>query len=246
MSISVIIPYTKGEKLRQRALHRLFWCIEDQTYKDFELLLCEVVFGDEKNTYPYFVDKHIILKDRTPFNKSWCVNVAVKQASHKDMIIIDADMQFGGDYFQKISDFIKDRKFFVAYDTVRLLKGRDNINERLGKASDIKAAAHVWYCNKDFYWEIGGMNEKYEGYGAEDTDMWRRAAHVLGGVDCMEYQLVHSYHHWHPKDSNFPLNNRRVELFDETMRDVGAEIRRLKTLNLGGATPWVPNAEKKI
>jgi predicted glycosyltransferase involved in capsule biosynthesis len=105
-----------------------------------------------------------------------------------------------------------------------MLAGRDEITERQVDAHAMKAAAHTWFVQKDFYWKIGGMNEKYFGYGAEDQDFWERGMHVEKCVPNMYYTLKHTYHHFHPKNSSYPLNDRRVALKEETMQWIDKEI----------------------
>lgn len=237
--LSVIIPYTMGDDTRQSALCHLMGCIKRQTFKNYELILAEVVCDPVLGMACCRGDNHIILRQPRPFNKSWCVNVAVRQSQFDRILVLDADIQFEEDYFQKIFDFSQDNKnelFFNGFSSVRLQKGRDNLEERIGYPTDIKAAAISWYATKSFFWSIGGMNEKYYGYGAEDQDIWERARYKMNyynTVPSMPYEIIHTYHHWHPKESNFPLNERRVYLLNETLKDVNAEIERLKT-NLGG------------
>jgi len=243
MRISVIIPYTKGDSERQYGLLEMMECIKKQTYRDFEVIFCEVTRDGTSIYMPAAVDQKLLLKHDGLFNKCWAVNCAVRKAKNDFLLILDADTIFKEDYFQKIVDFYKEFKnpFFVAYESVHFRTGRDEPTKRSLKSTYIRAAAHAWCCTKEFFWKIGGMNEKYEGYGAEDQDFWERAKHVDGVVMNMEYDIEHAYHNWHPRDSNFPLNPKRVPLLYETKRDPGAEIEKLKAIaeHLGGDKPYV-------
>ena len=237
--ISVIIPYTRGDEGREKNLLTLIDNIKKQTYKDYELILVEQLF--DKPTELDIKDcNHICISysENDKFNKSWAINVGVRNSKYNSLLVIDADMVFGNDYFQKIVDFSKDHpKFFMGYSKIHCETGRDNPEKRVHVQTYLKAAGGVWYADKDFFWSIGGMNETYFGYGAEDNDFWQRANNVLGLVDGVQYEITHAYHHWHPIASHFPLNKERVEKFNIVMHDLDGAIRKLKEYKLGGEFP---------
>lgn len=239
MKMSVIIPFTKGDKERQEGLEAMLQCIKRQTFRDFELILAEMTRDGTTVYLPYKPDNHIVLKHDGIFNKSWVCNVAVKQAKHDFLLFLDADTLFYDDYFQAIAEYYEQYKneFFLPWKQCRMLAGRDEPTERIVDAMYLQGAAHAWCVTKDFYWKIGGMNEKYFGYGAEDQDFYERARHFLKVIFQMDVILSHTYHHFHPKDSAFPLNPRRVDLIEETRRSIEDEIRKLKGLELGGLEP---------
>ena len=96
--LSVIIPYTHGDELREQAYFRLRQCIQAQTMQDFEVIIVEQDMG---NIPPYFFTNNqriIVVKDpqSRPFNKSWLVNIGVKNASSNNILVVDADGWLGG------------------------------------------------------------------------------------------------------------------------------------------------------
>lgn len=237
--ISVIIPYTKGDEIREANLHQLIGNIKKQTYEDYELIIVEQLF-DKKSDLNVENSNHICISysGNNKFNKSWAINVGVRNSNHNGLLVIDADMVFGDDYFQKIVDFAKDNpKFFMGYSKLHCETGRDNPEKRVHDQTYLKAAGGVWYCDKEFFWSIGGMNETYFGYGAEDNDLWRRANSILGLIPGLQYEVIHAYHHWHAEDSHFPLNKERVEKFNIVMHDLSGAIKKLKQYKLGGDAP---------
>lgn len=239
MSFSVIIPWTDGDSTRREGLYALFECIKRQTFRDFEFIVVEMTNNGVVTYLPYKPDNHIVLKYDGLFNKSWVCNVAAKQAKHELLLFIDADTLFDNDYFQIIHEFYDKYKneFFLPWKQCRMLAGRDEPTERMVDAMYLQGAAHVWAVTKEFYWRIGGMNEKYFGYGAEDLDFFERAKHLLKIIFNMEIIISHSYHHFHPKDSAFPLNARRVDLLEETRRNYELEIEKLRRLGGGKEEP---------
>jgi predicted glycosyltransferase involved in capsule biosynthesis len=216
--LSVIVPYCKGDETRQKAVEILKEHIEKQSYKNYERSIAEEVFTSEAQV----------------FNKSWCINKAVKRAKSDAILVLDADIQFDKNYFQKVVDFSEEcPAFFQGYKNIILSKGRDNPEERIKNFQEVKAAGGAWFVDRNFFWEVGGMNESYFGYGAEDQDFWTRAEFMLGEVRSVDADIIHTYHHWHPPNSNFPLNPNRVKFFDRTLEDPLRTINTLKLLELG-------------
>jgi len=236
--ISIIIPFAYCDSSRQKAAILTIECLEQQEFKDFELIVSEEVYGN-RPLFPYEVDNHIVLSgDDRPFNKSWCINSAVKKAKTNNLLVLDADIKFSNDYLRKFFDNIKKHpKFFMGWNRIILEKGRDNPHGRIGTLDIHKAAGGCWYINKDFFWSLGGMNEKYFGHGAEDNDIWERINYIIKERPFLEYDVVHTYHHWHRVDSKFPLNPDRVKLLNETLANIPLEIERLKSKELGGDRP---------
>jgi len=144
------------------------------------------------------------------------------------------------DYFEKVVNYYEstNHQFFIPWSRTIMYSGKDDKEIGIVKATDMKAAAHGWCFTKKFYWDLGGMNEKYFGYGSEDQDLWERARNVLGTVPFMDYELGHTYHNFHPKDSNFPLNEARNKLLHETMINPFGEIEKLKKSEQGGKEPY--------
>jgi len=145
------------------------------------------------------------------------------------ILSLDADVVFDKNYFQAISDYYEKYKneFFIPWNKCVMGVGRDEPTERVVDGKYMRAAARAWCVTREFYWRVGGMNEKYFGYGAEDQDMFFRAEHILKIVMFMDYEIHHTYHHFHPKDSAFPLNMHRVEHLEVTKADLQKEIDRL-------------------
>jgi len=237
---SLIIVYLEDNETRRNALDKTLECIKKQTYKDFELVFVEMLFDNPSNVV-ISNGKHIQLKypphlqDRM-MNKSWCINVGVRNSQYDNLVVMDADMCFDEGYFQRIVDYSqKGDKFFICFDKIFCEIGRDNPEERIRPAFLLKTAGGVFFIKKDFFWDVGGMNESYFGYGSEDNDFWRRANHLLGTINNMPDSIQHTYHHWYT--GRYKLNPNREKFFYTTMVDISKTIKTLKELNLGGDEP---------
>jgi predicted glycosyltransferase involved in capsule biosynthesis len=246
MKLSLIIPYTYSEdKNREEGLKSLMKSIASQTYKDFEIILVEDLQGRDSiyatflpaTDFEYNADKYILLQDpeHRKFNKAWLMNVGAKQATTDNLLFMDAEISFSQDFLQKVVDFAKDRQFFNCWSKYICMAGRDNPHERkhiLNKT--VHAMIGVFYSKKDFFFnKLGGYNENYFGYGAEDNDIFIRAKYLLKEISCLEYNIYHHYHHWHPKEGANPLNLDREIILQKTIDNPQEIINKLTTSNIG-------------
>ena len=239
-NLSVIIPYSHNEILREQNLEKTLDCVFNQKYKDFELIVVEQLIKPYEHIIPIFQAhtniNRIQLKDplNRNFNKSWCINVAVKQAKSNNILVIDADMLFGDTYFEEVLKFAQlNTQYFSGYHDIICLPGRDNPATRVKKYDSIQAAGGAWFINKDFFNKVGGMNENYFGYGGEDNDMWLRVSNILQDIKSISYPLTHQYHHWHQQDGVNPLCEDRMKILDKTRKHPMNAISLLVRSNQG-------------
>lgn len=244
MNLSVIIPYCYGgDEQRLSALDNTMKSIKSQTMADFEVIIVEELVKTDKPTFPYFnhegtIKELIVLQDpeKRWYNKSWCINVGVKASSTDNIIVLDADVIFGKEYFTLITEYAKTHKFFHGYNWIALMPGKDNPVIRIKPHSEVCATGGSWFTDKNFYWNVlGGMNENYFGYGGEDGDMYQRAKHIFGNVPEIPYPIVHQYHNWHPDNGANPLTNyqKMNEMSHITGRNPQMVINKLKEKQLG-------------
>lgn len=241
MRLSVIIPYCYGgDDLRLAALHSTFESISAQDMREYEVIVVEQLVKTSEPTFPYRdkVNKFITLKDPQQrwYNKSWCINVAARVAESERMLMLDADVLFGKDYFNRILEFSKKHIFFYGYDWIALMPGRDNPIIRIKPHSELHAAGGSWSSTRAFYWKIlMGCNENYFGYGWEDQDIHIRARHVLNApIPEIDYPIIHQYHHWHPATGANPWVDQSGGITFSTLKlEPQIIIDRLKTVVLG-------------
>jgi len=238
--LSLIIAYTASkDEFRYKALAKLMECIENQTFKDFEIILVEDTQGRGMSQFPFKkkVDKVIVLSDpeMRKFNKAWVMNVGARYANSEHLIFQDADCQWGNDFIEKIWEKIQTGiPLFTCWSIYHCLPGRDNPNLRICPITHVNALLGAFYCNSNFFFnELGGYNENYFGYGAEDNDIWKRAKFLLTEIPYMEYTIEHNYHHWHPVDGANPLNKLRTKILDNTRTYPKQVIDKLLKIKVG-------------
>jgi len=246
--LTLIIAYTyNNDENRFIALTQLMKDIQNQTYRNFEIIVVEDTQGKE-SVFPYKdkVDKIISITDpqNRKFNKSWVMNVGARDATTEHLLFIDAEMSFGTDYLQKIVDFIPDKVFFNGWVRYWCEVGRDNPRRRIHYFDDtLHAMVGCFYSTKDFFFnKLGGYCEDFFGYGGEDNEIYIRAKFILNKIPALQYTIIHQYHHWHPESSHDPLNPSRHAILTRTDLSPKDVINKLVNSKIGNK--WEPTLTK--
>jgi len=180
-----------------------------------------------------------------PFNKSWAMNIGAKKAKAETLIFHDADILAPTRYLKTIIDLMDS-----GYEAARLPRlvfylnrsESENLYEG-GRIEDIKNIQEVVQncrgislaIQKRSYWEIGGHDEAFYGWGGEDDEMLSRVKTLKlypGG-------FIPFVHLWHTfainktGDRNNQLLEKRLLISEEQ------RIKELRKINQGGDCPTV-------
>lgn len=247
--LSVIIPYCNKDKSRIPALNVTLDCLKAQDFmivdsdnnptkdRNFEVIFIEQAYKSDYEPVDDrgIADKHIVIPHEGEFNKSWLMNIGAREASTHILVYIDADMIFGKEYLYFVNlwrmNTHPNPRFFVGWDWIIKLPGKDEPIARMVRTTALTAGGCFW-VDKEFFWEVGGMNENYFGYGGEDNDFWIRANCIMGRKNLKNvlnapYPMAHTYH-----DSAIPSPERFYPL-NRTIQHPDKVVERLKTTNLG-------------
>lgn len=212
--LSVIIPIggedEKGRK--RRNLDEMILCIEEQNYKDYEVIIVEEVYKN-KLYDDIKADKYIHVYNKGGYrNISWTRNIGSNISEGEKLLHLDADLVFDKNYFKKIIDFKEkgfaawdtcfrlNEKGFKDYITIGLEKiNKENIDPREGLIIVPRVNFTAGFANcfdrEFFFKEFGGYNENYFGWGGEDNDATLRFSTLLGKYhilpNCTIYHLPH-------------------------------------------------------
>jgi len=184
----------------------------------------EIIFIED-DEHPYveklvkpLVDKYIFLKNDWIFNKSWCINVGVNEARNNLIISHDNDLVCENDFIERVlceykdhhnprmmicwniivdihkeaATFFKNKQYNYTYPT-RYQKERES---RYPLQPTAPAGSILF--DKDFYYSIGGHDEKLIGWGAEDASFFM-SCDVMGVVHFNNsIDKIKLYHLHHP------------------------------------------------
>ena len=153
-----------------------------------------------------------------PFNKSAAVNKAAKMASNDILMVCDADIAFDMDLIKNSLEIVNDVPWISPFcerwdlthvSTNEVLKAPCDV-EMKSFGIDVKRkykevrcrAGSVFIMTKKNFYKVGGFDERFAGWGFEDSAFELAARYTIG--DCAEIDNI-VYHLWHPLgDNQFP------------------------------------------
>ena len=202
--VSYIVPFRGKDRLE--ALDAVIGNVRSQNFPVIEIILAE---QSDHRTKELADRKTIIYalaesgKAGQPFCKSAACNLGVSKASHNIIILHDADMLVDRSYTNKVCGVLKD------YDACHLGRSVTYLNSKSttyvvksGKVSDsLTADLVVNYfeggslaCKRRTYFDIGGFNEQFIGYGVEDCEFFERLSKLTNFYDHRSVNLIHMFH----------------------------------------------------
>jgi predicted glycosyltransferase involved in capsule biosynthesis len=149
--------------------------------------------------------KHIFLKSNIPYNKSWAFNVAIKYSNSPIIVYADSDL------IMDPNQFIEGLKALQQYEMVNPYKSVIDLNanesnlplenilkiDRPGRGETdhqkVPLCGGICMFRKDAIIKIGGWNEDFIGWGAEDDFVSLKVIHFLNYTE-LPYKCYHLYH----------------------------------------------------
>lgn len=225
--LSVVIPISGTDSVRANNFRAALNCTQQQTFKDFELIIVEQYMGVQpawKKEVEPLCDKYIPITENTlpdwgRFSLSWCKNVGARAAKYDTLVLLDADIVYGDDYFARIAEvFNPATGYLMGYEWVVWLsyiganaylsdgvyrtkwkKGYTWKRTYPGWTGGAGGGGSIIFDKGYFFDVIGGYNENYSGWGKEDKDILWRAHWSLGmthldRVPRLDYILLHLQH----------------------------------------------------
>ncbi len=147
------------------------------------------------------------------FNKSWGLNLAARLAATPVLLMADADMLLTRDSFTQITEQFKQGADAVnpysllidlqEAETIPLLNGQDSLTiqrteqrfNRLERKQHPPFCGGIFALSRDLYTRIGGFDERFTGWGAEDDAMSMRLLHFACKAVILTGHIA--YHLWH-------------------------------------------------
>ncbi len=244
--VSFLVPIGGSDRLRQ--LQFAIASLRSQTGVAFEIIVIEQSHSREVNgELPDDVRYFHVYSPPTldQFNKSRLLNCAARYARGQYLVIHDADMVVPICYAQKCADVLK------AVDSFRPMRLLFNLTQTATShiyshpdditsveiESIVANTPNPIAVRRDIYWDIGGHDESFVGWGGEDLEFLSRLRtrqHCDGGL----LPIVHLWHPHSPKKQSGHRNNDFTQV--RLAEAVSLRIERLRNMQLGTAIP--PNS----
>lgn len=200
MKISLIISTFN----RKNLLLPLLDSLEDQTIKDFEVIIADDGSTDgtveDINTIitKLSYNLRIVSQENIGFRVAKSRNNAAKVARTRQLVFIDDDCRPDNIFLESYS---------AAYSETQLLRGDiifvpsfDLLNQVLFRHY-ASPETGLWGANfsisTELFWEIGAYNEEFINRFGEDSDLQLRLWH--SGIDTLPVRGAHVYHLGRPK-----------------------------------------------
>ncbi len=213
----VVIPFRdSGGGCRARNLLACLVSLRDQRGAAGDVTVCVVESDTEsrwRDTLEPWVDHYVFAEHSRHFNKSWTVNVGVRHtAGEGDLIcVLDADILVDDGFLERNLARMADRPDLDAFLPYRntycldapssdaAIRARCERGARHVPADDVRAlvlreppGACLW-VRAAAYDRVGGMDERYEGWGGEDDDIVGRLGRA-GRLERFDDTLLHLFH----------------------------------------------------
>jgi len=243
--VAFIIAFRGVERLPQ--LKSCLATLRAQRDISIEIILVEQSWQQLLNEELISGVRHIHARSTTsdmPFNKSWALNVGARHASADILIFHDADILAPTAYAKSIVDIVC-RGYQVARipRLVFYLDKEQSSDVQDGCSLDgVRWAAEVREnCRgislaivKPAYWDIGGHDEAFYGWGGEDDEILQRAETLNfypGG-------FMPFVHLWHPEQKEKHSGMHERENFSKEKMNIPVvkRISKLKETSIGDAS----------
>jgi Glycosyl transferase family 2 len=196
--VLVVIPFRdRGEDgHRARNLLACLLALRDQTLPRERYRVTVVESDSEprwRDTMSQYADEYLFAEKAGPFNKCWTVNVGVQHSAGQAEVIclLDADHMVDADFLTRnLTRFQRpETGAFLPYRDVIYLDAAASawaIDERCGRRLSTvdwsglrgflvhRAPGGCVWLRRDIFDGIGGLDERYEGWGKEDMDLLLR------------------------------------------------------------------------
>ncbi len=202
MTLTCIIPFMYSED-RLLPLRRVL--------ANARLLNCEVIVI-EQGLQPALPDKQVLtdekylfLKNEFPFNKSWALNIAWKQAAGDAILFMDADTLIAPEHVQAAVEALADCDFISPHTKVidlletesdqplAALFGIDRPGRGAHDRQKVPLCGGITLFTKAALEKIAGWPEEFFGWGGEDDAMGRKVELLLRWKE-LDFTCFHLFH----------------------------------------------------
>ena len=241
----------------------------DERYKNLETILkwisqtnCEIIIVEHDTTSKLddlqskIGFKKFLISNNLPFNKSWSFNVGFKNATNDKIVFGDADLIMNQESLLKYIDMLDEYDVVNPYSSVVDLTKEETINylksndidsiykiERPGRGETdhqkVPMCGGIILFKRESIEKIGGWNEDFWGWGAEDDFMSNKSKMFLKFFEAKD-KCYHLYHEKAPVYHDLYMRN--LQIYTELSR---CSINQMEAY-IKVVSPIIGNIDKKL
>jgi len=239
VDVSFIIPHRGRERLP--LLITTLKSLAAQKDAVIECIVVEQSFQPEiKTDLPYWV-RYIhtpVIYSNPPFNRSWALNVGARQAKGLVLVLHDGDTCVPDRYAREVRTihaqgykamqltrfcFMLDAPSSQALCKTLNVSGRCNASGIM-----IRNQGRTLAVDREAYFELGGHDESFIGWGGEDDEFAQRCRLIRRYPYC-HLPIVHLYHPVREDTDRHQRNNlRRLEALHKIPPELRAAILKMR------------------
>ena len=215
MTVSVLLSYRGSDHYRLANLEKVVRHLL-QTFPDWEIVFVE---QDEESTLSAYavVDdvKYVFVSNPGSFNKSWGMNVAYKHSTGEILVIIDGDIIVLKDdlqrainacekeldavrpYGQLIDMTLEETENYLQSGDLPDAPKKAHGYDRAHADESLCMAGGIFVLRRDYFEYVGGMDERFSGWGGEDDAMSIKLQALSSKVAIAKNAVA--WHLWHPR-----------------------------------------------
>jgi hypothetical protein len=236
--ISVVMAFRERGDGRLDGLKKCVKCLRDQTINCYIILVEQDNAPVHQGELESLVDSYLFTYSSAMFNKSWAFNCGAIIAPDDLILLHDCDLLVPKNYVKESMRILGAKDMALPWTKILYLTeesskrypdGNHKISHTLTSHQAVGGSLLV---RKQFYLRIGGMDERFEGWGGEDNAFYAKAL-KLGRVSRSNPMtgmvLMHHYHkpaqRAHPH--NYVNNHALWEYYHRSDKDIMTRIRTL-------------------
>ena len=234
--VSVIMAHRGRDRLD--GLKRSIASLRAQSRECFIILVEQDREPVLRDVIEPLVDRYLFTFSPFLFNKSWAFNCGAMLANDEFLLLHDSDLIAPENYVREAIQILGKSGVALPWTRILYLTEESSIlypEEPLRVShtfSSHQVCGGSLLVRREFYLEIGGMDERCEGWGGEDNAFFIKAcklgkvgrAHPVKGPT-----LIHYYHPLAPKSHRHYNINSHVmsEYYSRPVRDIKMRIKSL-------------------
>jgi glycosyltransferase involved in cell wall biosynthesis len=201
--VSVVMAFRGRDDGRLEGLKKCIRSIREQTINCYIILIEQDKSPVHQDELEPLVDSYLFTYSSFLFNKSWAFNCGVMIAPDDLVLLHDCDLLLPKHYIKESIKILDTKDIAlpwakIAYLTEESSKQYPDCNPRVSYIlTNHQAVGGSLLVRKKFYLRIGGMDERFKGWGAEDNAFYSKSI-KLGKVNranpVIGITLLHHYH----------------------------------------------------